>query len=187
VTVSLKSFGLRFLRQLSQFPGCDLNNAQSGYSLPIHCILCDGVAFEFFKFQRKPEPSFLRGCFPGDPPHLRRGLKLRDFTETTTSLPFLLDLLCVSETIFDTMLCAYISGLKAYHERSKPKGEKQGHTRPSFDGWDKAQKSAQDALDMLRNADMQRQDGDVDLADKTIEEALALLKERYYIISLTLI
>jgi hypothetical protein len=47
---------------------CDLNNAKRGFSLPIYCILCDGLSFEFFKFERTtPNPSFFRGCFPGDP------------------------------------------------------------------------------------------------------------------------
>jgi len=85
------------------------------------------------------------------------------------------------------VLCAYIFGLKAYHERSKAKGEKHGSkrpSRPSFNGWDQALKSAQDALEMFRKADAQRQDGDVDQADVSVEEALALLKMRYYLVSL---
>lgn len=162
-----------------EYTGCDFSNTKDGFSLPIHCILCDGLSFEFFKFERTQDSPFRRGCFAGDPEHLRRGLPVPDFTITETSLPFILHLRRVCETIFDTMLCAYLSSLQAYHERSKRRGEKQGSKRPSFDGWDVALKSAEDALATFRQAESQRQNGDLDSADTTVQEALRALQKRY--------
>ncbi|KAF8223296.1 hypothetical protein L208DRAFT_1317370 [Tricholoma matsutake] len=52
---------------IAECDGCDLNNSTQKFSLPIHCIFTDGWAFEFFKFERNPNPIFIRGCFPGDP------------------------------------------------------------------------------------------------------------------------
>lgn len=164
-----------------QSSGCDLNNAKRGFSLPIYCILCDGVSFEFFKFERTtPNPSFLRGCFPGDPEHLQRGLQVPDFTTTETSLPFILQLRCVCETIFDIMLTGYTSGLNAYHERSALTGKREGMKRPSLDGWDRALKSAEDALKTFREAESQRKDGVIDSADANVLKGMRLLRERYY-------
>jgi hypothetical protein len=42
--------------------GCDLNNTKTGFSLPIHCILCDGLSFECFMFEKSRVLPFLRGC-----------------------------------------------------------------------------------------------------------------------------
>jgi len=163
---------------IAECDGCDLNNAKRGFSLPIYCILCDGLSFEFFKFERTtPIPTFFRGCFAGDPEHLQRGLQVPDFTTTETSLPFILQLRCVCETIFDVMVRAYISGLKAYRERSASAGKWEGVKRPSLDGWDQALKSADDALATLREAESRRKDGDVDSADTNVLAGMRLLQE----------
>jgi len=162
---------------IAECDGCDLNNTDAGFSLPIHCILSDGLSFEFFKFDKTQASPFLRGCFSGDPAHLRRGLRLPDFTTTPTPLPFILDLRLACETVFDTMLCAYISGLTAYHGRSKVRGEKQGSKRPSFDKWDEALKSAQDALMICRTAESQRRNGDLDSADASVQEGICALQK----------
>ncbi|KAM6503629.1 hypothetical protein JOM56_000572 [Amanita muscaria] len=76
---------------IAECNGCNLENSTRGFSLPIHCIFTDGLTYEIFKFERNPNPSFIRGCFPGHLNHLQHGLK----------------------TIFDIMLSAYIAGLKA--------------------------------------------------------------------------
>jgi len=103
-------------RVIAECDGCDLNNPRSSFSLPVYCILCDGLSFKFERGTLKP--SFFRGCLSGDPEHLKHDLRVSDFTTTETPLPFILQLRCVCETIFDVMLQAYISDLKAYHERS---------------------------------------------------------------------
>lgn len=79
------------------------------------------------------------------------------------------------------MLSAYISALNAYHDRSALTGKREGVKRPSFDGWDQALKSAEDALATFRKAEAQRKDGDVDSADMSVQEGLSLLHERYYL------
>ena len=101
-----------------------------------------------------------------------------DFQAKRT-LPFILHLRCVCETIFDVMLSAYIPGLEAYHKRSKVNGEKQGWKRPNLDGWDRALKSAEDALAMSRKAEDERRGGDVHSPNTTLEEALLTPKDRY--------
>ena len=102
-----------------------------------------------------------------------------DYSSMTTTLPFILQLRCACETIFDIMLSAYIAGLKAYYVRSEEKGRKQGSKRPSLDGWDRALQSADRALAAFREAEVQRKDGDLDSADATIDRALLALQERY--------
>jgi hypothetical protein len=78
------------------------------------------------------------------------------------------------------MLSAYIAGLKACYNKSKDKGEKEGSTRPSLDGWDKALQSAVRAREIFREAEDQRKDGDIDSADVTVNKALVVLQTRYY-------
>jgi hypothetical protein len=158
--------------------GCDLENSAQGFSLPIHCIFTDGLTYEFFKFERNPYPSFIRGCFPGDPNHLRRGLKVPDYSSMNTTLPFILQLRCACETIFDMMLSAYIAGLKASYVQLEEKGERQGLERPNLGGWDWALRSADHALAAFRQAEVQCKDGDFDSADATVDQALLALQER---------
>jgi hypothetical protein len=165
-----------FWRWPLECTGCDFNNASHGFSLPIHCIFSDGLTFEFFTFERTPNPTFRRGCFAGDPKHLRRGLKVPDFSTMDTYLPFILQLRCVCETIFDVMLSAYIAGLKAYHNRSNDRGKQ----RPSFDAWDRALQSAELAQINFREAETQRKGDDIASADVTVNKALVALKTRYY-------
>jgi hypothetical protein len=177
--VSLVCLGLTFSAPDLGRTGCDLENSKEGFSLPIHCIFTDGLTYEFFKFERNPDPSFIRGCFPGDPKYLRRGLKVPDYSSMSTALPFILQLRCACETIFDVMLSAYIAGLKAYYTQSEERGRKQGSKRPSLDGWDRARQSADRALAAFRKAEVQRRDGDLDSADVAADQALLALQERY--------
>jgi len=157
---------------IAEGDGCDLNNSNAGFSLPIHCIFTDGLSFEFFTFEKTPNPKFLRGCFLGDPMHLRRGLELPDFVRMESSLPFILKLRFVCETIFDVMLSAYIAGLKAYQQRLKEKGKEEGSKRPSFDGWDRALQSAELARKRFRQAEDERAKDEIAAADVTVEGAL---------------
>lgn len=161
----------------------------NGFFPPIHCVLnaTDGRGsnFEFFRFERNPSPSFMRGCFSGDPQYLQYGLKVHNFTLMDTSLPFILRLRWTCETIFDMMLRAYVAGLKAYYNRLQEKAqnwEKQGLTsakKPSLDGWDQALQSAECALAAFREAERLHKDGDLDSADATVDQALLALRNRY--------
>ena len=96
-----------------------------------------------------------------------------------TSRPFIFELRRVCESIFDTMLCAYIAGLKAYFKQSEENGKKQGTKRPSLDGWGRAGKSAELALRRFRDAEDQRHEGNLDYADATVDQAFRALQERY--------
>ena len=79
------------------------------------------------------------------------------------------------------MLCAYISSLQAYNDGSKGRGEKEGSKSISFDKWDEALTSAQDALMTFREAESHRHNGDLDSADTSVQEALCALQKRYYL------
>ena len=95
-----------------------------------------------------------------------------------TSLPFILHLRCLCETVFDVMLSAYIAGLEAHYNQLKDKkGDSQ---RSNFDGCEKALRSAQLSQTMFRVAESQRGDGDVVSADLTVKKALVELQTRYY-------
>jgi hypothetical protein len=101
-------------------------------------------------------------------------------------LPFILQLRCICETIFDTMLSAYISVLQAHRDQSTLAGRRGSVKRLSFDGLDQALKSSMDALEAFRKAEAQRKDGDVVCADKSVQEGLHLLYERYVLANLHL-
>jgi hypothetical protein len=137
------------------------------------------LTYEFFKYERNPKPVFIRGCFPGDPEHLRKGLMVPNYSSMMTALPFILQLRCACETIFDVMLSAYIAGLNAHYVRSKEMGRKEGSKRPSLDGWDTALQSAGCALAAFREAEVQREHGDLDSADATVDQGLLALHKRY--------
>jgi len=174
--VTVKPDGLNNILISTSLAGCDLNNAERTFSLPILCILSDGLTFEFFKFEKKGEvSSFFRGCFPGDPEPLQHGLTLPDPKTAETPLPFIIQLRRICETVFDTMLNAYIFALRAYRNRSESTGLQEWVKRPSLDGWDSALRFAEDALATFRNAESQRKDGDVESADASVVEGLELL------------
>ena len=78
------------------------------------------------------------------------------------------------------MLTGYISGLKAYRERSIFVGKREGTKRPRFDGWDEVLISVDGALETFRKAESHRKEGDFDAADVTVLEGMRLLRERYY-------
>src|SRR5262245_43390610 len=99
--------------------GCDLRNVENGIRVPIHGILYNGTAFEFFQFNGRTWPyTFLRGCFPGDPMHLQRGLPLAD-ASLLGSRAFSISLRPICDTILDTLLVAYSIGLAALRSKAR--------------------------------------------------------------------
>ena len=148
---------------------CDLTNRSQQYSLPLHCIFIHNGSFEFFKFERTPTSSFVRGAFPGNPTHLQHGLKLPDFVNAESSLPFILQLRPLCEIIFDMLLVAYIAGLTAYYDQCK---ETEGENRT------RSLRPAEQALAVFREAEAQREAGELDLADGTVDRGLLALQER---------
>lgn len=129
-------------------------------------------------YERKPHPRFVRGCLPGDPAHLRSGMKVPNFSSAQSSLPFILELRPICEVIFDIMLRAYVAGLTVNLNKCDEQGKKDSR-RQSFDAWDLALQSAERALAGFREGECQRQAGEFDLADATVEKALQALQERY--------
>jgi hypothetical protein len=92
----------------------------------------------------------------------------------TTSLPFILQLRWICETIFDVTLSAYITGVKAYYNQTDER-----FRGPSSVRWDQALQSADHALVAFREAEDEREKGDINSADATVDKALLALQERY--------
>ncbi|KAF8329679.1 uncharacterized protein EI90DRAFT_3061538 [Cantharellus anzutake] len=143
---------------IAKSDGCALNNHTHGFSLPIYCIFSDGWSFEFFKGSET----------------LRRGLQLSDNRTMETPLPWILQLRCVCETIFDVMLSGYIAGLKACYNQLKHKGKEDSK---SFDEWDRALRLAERAQATFREAEVLCEDGNIVSADVIADEALLALQE----------
>jgi hypothetical protein len=95
-----------------------------------------------------------------------------------TALPFIVQLRCICETIFDIMLSAYIAGLKVYRDLSDKRGKKEGSMSPSLDNWHQAHQWAERALEAFRKAEDLRVAGDIDGADTAVERGLDLFWRR---------
>ncbi|KAF8342428.1 hypothetical protein F5887DRAFT_1062352 [Amanita rubescens] len=163
---------------IAECEACDWDNTQANFcGIPIYGILCDGITFEFFLFDGSTRPSdFYRGCFPGDPKHLRRGLRLSDFTLMEKTTQFICDLRPICESIFDIMVVGYISSLTAYRDRSFRQGIKQGEPIKSLDKWNLAVQRAEEALSKSRGAELMRQAAYFDDADTIAQNAINTLK-----------
>jgi hypothetical protein len=145
--------------------------------LPVYGILCDGEAFEFFKFDGSTKPfSFYLGCDPKDPPARLRAFRLPDLAGILTSRPFIHTLRPICEIIFDLLLQGYISSLKANHDPFVSANTKEGQPRKN---WEQAINFAVEALRKFRNAEMQRQNQLIDEANTTVLQAMDSLKLRY--------
>ena len=123
--------------------------------------------------------SFSRGTLPGDPPTLRHGFKLDDFTTAESPRPFIRALRQICEIIFDLLLQSYISSLDAYRNRSVGKGKKEAKPRKSTQEWEEALCFAGDALEKSRAAETMRRDHLPNEANTTVQEAMDFLKSRY--------
>ena len=136
--------------------------------------------FQFFLFDGSTKPfSFSRGTLPGDPPTLRYGFKLDDFTAAESSRTFICDLRQICEIIFDLLLQSYILSLDAYRNRSVGKGKKEGRLRKSTHEWEEALCFAGDALEKFRAAETMRRYNLPDEANATVQDAMDILKRRY--------
>jgi hypothetical protein len=162
---------------IAECDACCWNNTRQGLHVPVIGILCDGNVFQFFLFDGSTKPfSFSRGTLPGDPPTLRHGFKLDDFTAAESSRPFLRALRQICEIIFDLLLQSYISSLDAYRNRSVGKGKKEGRPRKSTPEWEAALCFAGDALEKFRAAETMRQNNLPDDANTTVQDAMDILK-----------
>jgi hypothetical protein len=103
---------------------CDRHNSLFSPSStpPVFGVLCDGSAFEFFKFEDENKLfSFSHGCISGDPSPLQRGLPI---SSPSNPRLFIKELRVICETFFDVMLQAYISSVEAFHDPSLARGKK---------------------------------------------------------------
>jgi hypothetical protein len=158
---------------------CSWNNTQQGLHVPVFGILCDGNVFQSFLFDGSTKPlSFSRGTLPGDPPALRYGFGLDNFTAAESSRPFIRALRQICEIIFDLLLQSYILSLDAYRNRSVSKGKKEG-PRKSTQEWDEALCFAGNALEKFGAAETMCQDNLPDEASMTVQDAMDILKCRY--------
>lgn len=136
--------------------------------------------FQFFLFDGSTKPfSFSHGTLPGDPPTLRYGFKLDDFTAAESSRPFIRALRQICEIIFDLLLQSYISSLDAYRNRSVGKGKEEHRPRKSTHELEEALCLAGDALEQFRAAETMRRNNLPDEANTTVQDAMDILKRRY--------
>jgi len=148
-----------------------------GFRVLVYGILCDGDIFEFFLFDGTTEPfSFQRGVGLNAP---TRRFRIPDPADTWTTRPFIHALRPICEIIFDLLLSAYVSSLKAYHNRAVIKNTRAGQLRKSLDKWEVAMSSATIALDKFRDAETKRQARLTDEANSIVQEAMAALMCRY--------
>ncbi|KAI9441421.1 hypothetical protein H4582DRAFT_2110330 [Lactarius indigo] len=152
---------------------CDWNNTRADLNIPVYGILRDRASFLFFLFDGIFKPyTFMMGVVPGS---RFRGLKSVDFSSEPTTRLFIHTLRPICETMFNLLLCAYITSLKAFRDRSTS----QHGQRKSLDGWDKALNFAEKALEKSQDAEALRQENSIVDTDATIEAAFKALKLRY--------
>lgn len=89
---------------IAECDACDWVNTQSGFSVPIYAILCDGDVFEFYQSNSQdPKPHiFSRGIYYLDQPSdtTMRRLRLPDLADSDNTLPFMTALRPVCEVTY---------------------------------------------------------------------------------------
>ncbi|KAN0132310.1 hypothetical protein V8E53_009874 [Lactarius tabidus] len=76
---------------IAECDACDYNNRRNGKGIPIHGILCDDIAFQFFSFDGSTNPhyTFSVGRAPVDRLHM---MTLQDFSHLSNARGFILSL-----------------------------------------------------------------------------------------------
>ena len=172
-------FSFFFLRSGCLFiyfvTACDWNNSMNNFGLPVFGILWGGVAVQFFKYDgtMKAYP-FFRGAFSGDPLPLQNGIVLPDSALAESTLPFILTMRQISETVFDSLLRGYIASPEAYRDGPATTANRRG----SLDKWDEALESARCALSRFRDAESKRQRSDKAGASQAVLQAQEALNHR---------
>jgi hypothetical protein len=142
------------------------------------CPTCDwhplGSTFSSSTGPKSHIRSF-EGPFPGILVTVQSGLDLPNLVSANEFVPFLRSLRRITEVIFDLLLCAYISSIKAFRFQIQRPGESY-----KFDNlkWEDALKSAAKALRLFRDAESKRQIRD-DRVDEFALEAQKILGQRY--------
>ncbi|KAM6493220.1 hypothetical protein JOM56_011354 [Amanita muscaria] len=155
---------------IAECAACDWNNLRFDVSIPIYGILCDGSSFQFFTFDGSTKLyKFSMGIVPGSRFRVSAGLSLVDFSSEPTARSFIHSLRPICETVFNLLLVGYIASLKMFRDRSASR-------RKSLDGWDKALKFAEEALEKSLDAEALRRDDLTVDADAATETAFKTLK-----------
>ncbi|KAM6493333.1 hypothetical protein JOM56_011467 [Amanita muscaria] len=155
---------------IAECAACDWNNLRFDVSIPIYGILCDGSSSQFFTFDSSTKPyKFSMGIVPGSRFRVSAGLSLVDFSSEPTARSFIHSLRPICETVFNLLLVGYIASLKMFRDRSASR-------RKSLDGWDKALKFAEEALEKSLDAEALRRDDLTVDADAATETAFKTLK-----------
>ena len=144
--------------------------------MPVHGILYNGNAFEFFWFDGTTKPSSLYQGRDTTVPRTR--MVVPDLTEANPG-SFIDALPPVCAFIFDLMVMTYISGLNAWHMRSVKKSSAEARPRPSLDRWDQALGSAHQTQEIFRDAEARHQTLHIGEADALVQQAMESLQDRY--------
>jgi hypothetical protein len=150
--------------------------------VPVYGILCDGNIFEFFLFKGDTDPiSFKRGSCPDDP--ILCPFRLPDPSDAKNICPFIDALRPICEIIFDLLMSSYVESLTIYHAlyhaRSVSRSAKGGQLRESLCLWEEGIRLAVKAKEDFREAERKRQSQLTDKANSLVDQAMASLKLRY--------
>ena len=114
------------------------------------------------------------GVVPGGCLHVDTGLRLAPFSSEPAAHHFIHSLHPICEILFNLLLIGYITSLKAFCDYTSQHGEQE-----KLDGWDKAIRFAEVALEKSQDAEVLRQNNSIVDADSTTEAAFKALKLRY--------
>ena len=146
--------------------------------MPIFGILCDGVSFEFYKYDGSLDTPKGRLSAGLQEPLVAFPLARLDMK--TPTQPFIRSLRLVSEIIFDVLLVAYSSSLTAYRNKSISKAVETEKPRKSLGSWDAAIDEANIAQQMFRDGEKKRSAGHIQEANADSLEAMRRLTLRCY-------
>ena len=142
-------------------------------------ILWDSVSFQFFKFDGSTVPfTFHRGALSNDSMKFRKGFNLPTLTSEESTLPFIRSVRQISEITFDLLLCAYISSMQSFCDRSDARGLEAKIKKDSLKNWENALKYAWQALTFFREGETKRLDKDQDRANQAVAQARTALAIR---------
>ena len=146
--------------------------------MPVYGILCDGEIFEFFLFKGNTDPfSFKRGSYPDDP--ILLPFRLPDPSDAKNTRPFIDALRPICEIVFDLLMSSYVESLMTYHARFVSGSAKWGQLRESLGLWEEGIRLAVKAKEDFREAERKRQSQLTDEANSLVDQAMASLKLRY--------
>lgn len=144
-------------------PACDYINGRNDLQCPVYGILCDGSAFELFKFDSNQVPQIAIGTFT---------LSIADL-RTTSTVEYFSSVRELCETVFHILLLGYEQRLESLHAKAKAAGG------PACQEWVMAMCYASLARMEALSATRLHMVGDLDGAEGHAQVAATNLKDRY--------